>query len=66
MIGDLPEGTEITCPLCRGETTTVETNSQDKPYFYCEEYQAAVNMNAPVPHTEAFLRQFLEDATHDP
>lgn len=60
MAEDLLEGAEITCPLCRGETTTVKRNKQDKPYFYCAEYEAAVNMNAPVAHTESFLRQFVD------
>lgn len=61
MVDALAEGTEITCPLCRGETTTVKRNKQDKPYFYCAEYEAAVNMNAPVAHSENFLRQFVTD-----
>lgn len=62
MAEQLTEGTEIACPLCRGETTTVKRNKRDKPYFYCAEYEAAVNMNAPVAHTESFLRQFLDGA----
>lgn len=60
MADELPEGTEITCPLCGEETTTVKRNKKDKPYFYCAELEAAVNMNAPVAHTESFLRQFAD------
>lgn len=63
MADDLLEGTEITCPLCREETATVERNKKDKPYFYCAEYEAAVNMNAPVAHSETFLRQFVDGGT---
>jgi hypothetical protein len=59
MPGELPEGTTITCPLCREETTTVQRNKNEKPYFYCAEYEAAVNMNAPTSHVESFLREFL-------
>lgn len=55
----ITEGTEITCPLCRSETTTVKWNKREKPYFYCHEYQAAVNMNAPAAHSEQFLGEFV-------
>jgi hypothetical protein len=59
MPDELAEGTTITCPLCREETTTVERNKSGKPYFYCAEYEAAVNMNAPTSHVEGFLREFV-------
>jgi hypothetical protein len=36
MSEELPDGTRITCPLCREETTTVERNERNKPYFYQE------------------------------
>lgn len=61
MADDPNAGADVTCPLCRDEVTTVERNKQDKPYFYCSEYEAAVNMNAPVAHSERFLEQFLVD-----
>jgi hypothetical protein len=59
MPDDLADGTTMTCPLCREEKTTVQRNESDQPYFYCAEYEAAVNMNAPTSHVEGFLREFV-------
>lgn len=63
MADELPGGTTITNPLYRAERTVVGRNSNDEPYF---EQEAAVNVNAPAAHSDAFFREFVERTTTAP
>lgn len=61
MPGELEEGTEIVCPLCRDESTIYQRNKSMRPYFLCRQFQAPVNLNAPLNVSEEFLIEFVVD-----
>lgn len=67
MSDRLTEGTEIRCPLCRDETTIVQRNKKQRPYFLCRKFMAPVNLNSPIQESESFLKKFVldEDTTSD-